>query len=418
MTTIFRYALDPLGTNQDNLVIGEVQSLSNRAVRAVAPTYGPFYRKGLVVYDNATDQILTPDVQYTVNEMLQDASLHYGQGIYQVILIKDPKVSNKVRINYQVLGGLYQNSFSSLLDIYEAIINDNRSVDWQNVMDKDVTYPPTLHNHLVEDLYGFAPIVAALERIRNAIVLSDVPAFESMNSAMRAHITNFNNPHNTTAEQIGAYNKAQIDLMMANIQSNIGDILSQHVTDYTNPHRVTAAQTGAYTTGQIDDLLSGINTKLANLNFSELVNGNATAYLDPNGYLLCSGDIGAFSDRRLKKNIEPIRNAIEVLKQIGGWQYDWRSGYHVTQGKAGTHDFGVIANKLEEVLPEAVKVIHSTQDGKDFLAVCYPKLIPFLIAAAIDQDKTTARLKARVDRQATELRSLKRQMARLLKKAG
>jgi hypothetical protein len=418
MSSTFRYALDTTGKNPDNLVIGEVQTLSTRALRVVTPTYGPFFAAGLVVYDNATDKQLTPGVQYTVNELLDDATEHYGQGIYRVIIIKDAKVSNKVRINYQALGGNYQNNFAAIASLYEAIINDNRSVDWANVMDKDVTYPPTMHNHLIEDCYGFEPLVAAIEQLRKAMILSDVPAFESMNMALKAHIENTDNPHHDTAAQVGAYTREEVDQLFANVQQNIGVLLQNHISDHNNPHQVTADQIPTYTTSQLDQMFTGINNTLSKLNFSELVNGTATAYLDPNGYLLSSGDVGAFSDIRLKKNIRPIRKAIETLKQIGGWKYDWRSGFCITKRRANQHDFGVIADQLQKVLPEAVGVVHSEKDGDDFLVVYYTKLIPFLIAAAVDQDKETQKLKEKLNQQSREIRTLKRQMARLLKKVG
>lgn len=175
---VTRYALDPTGTNPDNLVSGEVHTLSTREIRAVSPTYTPYFTESLIIYDHNTDQLLIRGQDYECVGLLQEATLKFGQEIAELILIKNQSVSSQVRISYQVLGGLYQNDTSVIVNIYETYLNDNRGVEWTNVFNKPLTYPPSLHNHLIQDVYGFEPIVVALERIRNAIALSDMPAYE------------------------------------------------------------------------------------------------------------------------------------------------------------------------------------------------------------------------------------------------
>jgi hypothetical protein len=97
-----------------------------------------------------------------------------------MILIISPAVSSSVRINYQVLGGHFQNDASGIISLYETAMTDDRPIAWENIVDKPAAYVPSLHRHLLEDLYGFEAVVASLERVRGAILLSDVPAFEAM----------------------------------------------------------------------------------------------------------------------------------------------------------------------------------------------------------------------------------------------
>jgi hypothetical protein len=85
-----------------------------------------------------------------------------------------------VEVDYQVLGGHYIKDGTAIANLYQTVINDNRPIQWEYVLSKPIEYPPTLHRHLVEDLYGFEPVVSALERIRNAMALSNVPAFEAL----------------------------------------------------------------------------------------------------------------------------------------------------------------------------------------------------------------------------------------------
>ena len=184
---LIRYPLDRTGINKDNLVFGELHDLHTVSekggplvVRNVVPKYGPFYTSSIEVYDQITNNKLVKGIDYQCVEILQEATLKFGKEIAQLVLIINENVSSKVRVSYQTLGGLYQFDVSSIATMYETAMKDNRAVDWLNVLNKPLAYPPTLHNHTLDDVYGFEYVVVALERIRNAIVLSDVPAFEAL----------------------------------------------------------------------------------------------------------------------------------------------------------------------------------------------------------------------------------------------
>ena len=85
------------------------------------------------------------------------------------------------------------------------------------------------------------------------------------------------------------------------------------------------------------------------------------------------GDITAFytSDARLKDNITPIDDPLAKVISISGNTYDWND----KSGKTGK-DVGVIAQELEEVLPEAV-----TTRKNGYLAVDYDRVVPLLVEA-------------------------------------
>jgi hypothetical protein len=177
---LIRYPLDPTGLNPDNRIVGEIKTLANTQIKAIVPTYGPIFTDGLVIVDNLTSQQLVKGTDYTCVQLLQEATLRFGKEICEVILIKKPDVSSSVRINYQVLGGLFQNNAAGVENLYQTLINDNRPVPWESVLNKPFEYPPVLHNHLLSDVVGFEPVIVALERVRNAITLSDIPAFEAL----------------------------------------------------------------------------------------------------------------------------------------------------------------------------------------------------------------------------------------------
>ena len=93
-----------------------------------------------------------------------------------------------------------------------------------------------------------------------------------------------------------------------------------------------------------------------------------------------SGDVIAFysSDKRLKDNIIPISNPIEKIKSIGGYEFDWNDNQSTYEG----HDIGVIAQEIEDVLPELV-----TTRNTGYKAVKYEKIIALLIEAVKEQQK-------------------------------
>lgn len=69
--------------------------------------------------------------------------------------------------------------------------------------------------------------------------------YDSIVAAINAHIADVtSNPHKVTAAQIGAYDKSELDSIVANYRA----MVQAHVTDYNNPHKLTAVQVGAVPT--------------------------------------------------------------------------------------------------------------------------------------------------------------------------
>jgi len=102
--------------------------------------------------------------------------------------------------------------------------------------------------------------------------------------------------------------------------------------------------------------------------------------LDITGNARATGDVIAYysSDKRLKDNIIQISNPIEKIKSIGGYEFDWNDNQSTYEG----HDIGVIAQEIEEVLPELV----TTRDT-GYKAVKYEKIVALLIEAIKEQQK-------------------------------
>lgn len=116
------------------------------------------------------------------------------------------------------------------------------------------------------------------------------------------------------------------------------------------------------------------------------------------GQIVATDDITAFysSDRRLKQDIEPIEDAVEKIKQINGVTYAWNDEYlkdkYVDGYFVRDREAGVIAQEIEEVLPE---VVATRENG--YKAVKYDRLVALLIQAVKEQQEQIDELKAKLE---------------------
>jgi hypothetical protein len=116
-------------------------------------------------------------------------------------------------------------------------------------------------------------------------------------------------------------------------------------------------------------------------------NGAYTGHLFtimPAGHIRSAGNVIAFSDRRLKSDIEPITDALSKVIRLNGYTYMRHGG----DGR----ETGVIAQEVQAVLPEAVSV--SENDG--MLGVAYGNMVGLLIEAIKELSAEVAVLRSKI----------------------
>jgi len=99
------------------------------------------------------------------------------------------------------------------------------------------------------------------------------------------------------------------------------------------------------------------------------------------GDFTATGDVTAYSDQRLKRNVETITNAVDVVNCLRGVNFE----------KDGRHSTGVIAQEIEEFFPE---VVHTDADGMK--SVAYGNISGLLIEAIKEQQKTIEDMKKHI----------------------
>lgn len=103
--------------------------------------------------------------------------------------------------------------------------------------------------------------------------------------------------------------------------------------------------------------------------------------------LVCGGTVTANSDESLKTNITSIENALDKVVGLRGVEFDYK--------ESGDHSIGLIAQEVEQVLPD---LVFEGEDG--IKSVAYQNVVAVLIEAVKEQQ-------VQIDALKSEIRSLK-----------
>ena len=88
------------------------------------------------------------------------------------------------------------------------------------------------------------------------------------------------------------------------------------------------------------------------------------------------------SDRRLKKDIKPLKLGLKELVKVEGKTYNWKD-----ESSSTDLQIGVIAQELEETFPQLVDITG------EFKAVNYIGLLPIMVEAINDLNTENRELK-------------------------
>jgi trimeric autotransporter adhesin len=152
---------------------------------------------------------------------------------------------------------------------------------------------------------------------------------------------------------------------------------SQFVTSGTEVGSIkTTNTTTSYNTSSTSGLI-GVDSNT--LGFK--TNSAERMRLEADGDLHVDGDVIAYSttisDQRLKDDVQTIDNALDKVCNLRGVSYTWNNG-----SRKGQKDLGLIAQEVEQVLPELVREKEMPMiDGGTYKTVDYEKIVGVLIEA-------------------------------------
>ncbi|MCX7552359.1 tail fiber domain-containing protein [Marinicella sp. S1101] len=162
-------------------------------------------------------------------------------------------------------------------------------------------------------------------------------------------------------------NQVSVDAPLAN-NARI-NMFANNATNADDQWSINAATGGSFS---ITSFATGADVDLLSINNT----GDATL----------AGDLTLNSDARLKKNVEPISGALGLIQQIDGKTYQWRDA-----SKGNGASYGLIAQELEKVIPELVKV---KDDGMK--SVNYQGLIPVMVNAINEMNEANEKQKQHI----------------------
>ena len=180
----------------------------------------------------------------------------------------------------------------------------------------------------------------------------------------------------------------------------------------------TVATTGALTSsGGVNPASNSTGTALGGSTARWILNANTgdfsgsvqilslgigTAASGTTGEIRATGDItSAYSDGRLKTNVEEISNALDIISGMRGVRYkasDELTKYGMQASKRT--QVGVIAQEVQRVMPEVVTLApfdidenNESKSKENYLTVSYERLVPVLIQAIKELKKEVEELK-------------------------
>jgi len=203
---------------------------------------------------------------------------------------------------------------------------------------------------------------------------------------------------------VNSYNHANGSFTQANAafnKANSANVLAQQAYDYAN----TIAIGGEIAGDNVQVLYAVIgNTINANISISTAnitvtsnvttsnitVSNNVTvtkniAAGNIIATLISATDFDTTSDIALKDNMQQITNSLDILEKITGFTFNWKSD--------GRTSYGVSAQEVEKIIPEAVRL---RDDG--YRGVNYLNLIAFLIEAIKDLKKEVSEIKKNINK--------------------
>lgn len=174
----------------------------------------------------------------------------------------------------------------------------------------------------------------------------------------------------------------------------VSKLAASTISNITLGNDLNALSFGSYLVA--DGAYNGSTARTVSIAATTANTGNTLVVRDPSGdfnagtinasylsatFTVTAADFNSTSDLDLKTNVNTVENALETVNSLRGVSFDWK--------RDGKKSYGVIAQELEEILPDLV----TTQQNK---SVNYNGLIGVLIQAVKELSAEVEELKKKV----------------------
>lgn len=168
------YQLDPTGSNPNNLITNDLFSVVPNENTAIVPTQGLYFAPSLIVTDNNTGVTLVRNTDYICIELSGEMTGKYGQEICNAILFLGTNGTVEINLTYQCLGSLAGAEVPQMQQLLQNVTANGNQLNWFNLVNKPLLYTPNNHVNMLSDIYGFEPVVYAIERLTDILKLGQI----------------------------------------------------------------------------------------------------------------------------------------------------------------------------------------------------------------------------------------------------
>jgi hypothetical protein len=315
----------------------------------------------------------------------------------------DGLYEEKASGTHTLVSGSSQVSYPSLSNIPSGIISGSSQLSGTTITDLTIINLTTI-NETASVIFSsgsnrFGDFGNDIHQFTGSVQISG-----SLTTIGAATATSFNGVINATNGVISGSTQL-IATLPSGVISGSSQVNADSITNFdTNVKDKLNADAVVSGSVQITKSLQDV-TSVGNTTSTSISITNSTAATDKTtGALVVTGGIGtsgdifaggdvvayASSDIRLKDNLELISNPLQKINQIGGYSFVWNEEKQDIY--KGT-DYGVIAQEIEEILPE---LVDTRENG--YKAVKYDKLVSLLIEGIKDLSKQVEELKEKINK--------------------
>lgn len=197
------YPLDTTGFSIGNKIPDEVHVLTeinDTTYRIIVPDFAPFYLDNFAV--NHVDSLgnitpLSPDIDFYLCLPFVGATRSIGKIVYGGITINTLLTDGVIKVTYQCLGGMWSADAGYVMERLAEIMYNPKLTVWDAITNVQETFPPINHSLDIDDTYGQEQLIDAVNALAAAVL-----AGPSQAVGIVKHLTDFDNPHRTTKDQI------------------------------------------------------------------------------------------------------------------------------------------------------------------------------------------------------------------------
>lgn len=170
---------NPLGNDPGAKIVGEDYALTpanGKNYVTIIPRSAPFFRQTVKIINVATNQELVEDRDYTVGYLYNQFSQLLYKGLFGCITFTNLSAPINIKLDYSTLGSPFVLSGAEYAQTVANIVNNPRSIFWEQIVNPPTEYPPLPHIHPADTTVDYLQYIDAM-KVGQAITLNAISTY-------------------------------------------------------------------------------------------------------------------------------------------------------------------------------------------------------------------------------------------------